>query len=227
MAEFVADRRRLEQWAAANAVLLLVVLCICLMMRQLWPVALAGAVSFVGLFVSNQANRAPLGFWGGPPNWVTGLRTASICVLLVCPVLPRYAVGAIALAFLCLDGLDGLLARRLNKSSAFGAYFDKETDAFFVMAAGLLIRRDLIPEFWVLLPGALRYVYVVTLIFLKPPERPEKRSQTGRILAGILMGSLCVIWFLPEAFMRPVMACATGVVVFSFGRSWLDMRHKT
>jgi phosphatidylglycerophosphate synthase len=68
------------------------------------------------------------------------------------------ALGAIATA---LDGVDGRVARRTHTESAFGARFDMEIDALFVLVLATLVWRHGKAGSWVLLSGLLRYVFVI------------------------------------------------------------------
>jgi phosphatidylglycerophosphate synthase len=61
---------------------------------------------------------------------------------------------------LILDGVDGYVARRLNKSSRFGARFDMETDAALIMVLTMLVWQSGKMGPWVLIIGAMRYVFV-------------------------------------------------------------------
>lgn len=67
---------------------------------------------------------------------------------------------AIAVIALLLDGVDGWIARRTKSHTRFGARFDMELDALLILllCAGLLRLESL--GFWVLLIGAMRYLFI-------------------------------------------------------------------
>ncbi|MER6969266.1 CDP-alcohol phosphatidyltransferase family protein, partial [Streptomyces halstedii] len=65
-------------------------------------------------------------------------------------------VGLTAVA-LILDGVDGKVARRTGTSSALGARFDMEVDAFLILVLSVYVAMSLGP--WVLLIGTMRYVF--------------------------------------------------------------------
>jgi len=67
------------------------------------------------------------------------------------------ALGAIAAA---LDGVDGRVARRTHTESAFGAWFDMEIDALFVLVLATLAWLHGKAGSWVLLSGLLRYIFI-------------------------------------------------------------------
>ena len=80
------------------------------------------------------------------PNLLTFLRILLIPVFIAAYYLPyRWAplltTGLFVLAALT-DWLDGYLARRLNQSSAFGAFLDPVADKLMVLAALILLTSD-------------------------------------------------------------------------------------
>lgn len=100
----------------------------------------------------------------GPANQVTLLRLALTALLggllgETSPNLPWVAF-AIAGTVLVLDGVDGWLARRGGWSSRFGARFDMETDALLVVLMAMLVWQFDKAGAWVLLAGAMRYLFV-------------------------------------------------------------------
>ncbi|WP_286903303.1 CDP-alcohol phosphatidyltransferase family protein [Vreelandella sedimenti] len=101
----------------------------------------------------------------GWANRVTLVR--AVVVALVAGALAANAfVGAIwqwlaiAVIALLLDGIDGWIARRTKSHTRFGARFDMELDALLILllCAGLLRLESL--GLWVLLIGAMRYLFI-------------------------------------------------------------------
>ena len=122
-----------------------------------------------------------------------------------------------------LDGLDGFLARRFKVASAFGAYFDMETDAFYVFLYACLLYQLELLGWWILGIGALRYVYVVfVLSFFKPKEKEEKSSFRGKAIAVFLMVSLLMPFILSELYYLPIVISASVLVVYSFAAGFLE-----
>ena len=82
---------------------------------------------------------------------------------------------------LILDGIDGRLARRHGLESPFGARFDMEVDAFFILVLAALVYQTDKAGGWVLLSGVLRYGFVAFSLVLpwlnRPlPPRPKRQA---------------------------------------------------
>jgi phosphatidylglycerophosphate synthase len=166
----------------------------------------------------------------GAANWVTLLRVVIAVVLLCVAVgekwfgLPlaielRWLAAAGATLMLCLDGLDGFLARRLGQASAFGARFDMETDAFAMVVLALLVWAFGQVGGWVLLSGLIRYIFVVggwLWPVLARPLPPRRRRQT---LCVMQMAALIVALALPIAPLWAGLICLAGLILlgYSFG----------
>jgi phosphatidylglycerophosphate synthase len=103
----------------------------------------------------------------GAANLITVLRAALIAILPAF-IIDGYApeppfgwmiVGGGGLALL-LDGVDGKIARRLGQATKFGARFDMEVDAAFVLVLAALTWSSGRAGIWVLASGLMRYVWV-------------------------------------------------------------------
>ena len=68
----------------------------------------------------------------------------------------------VATAALLSDGLDGWAARRSGMASDFGAHFDMEVDALFLLALSLLVHATGKVGLWVIASGVLRYGFVLS-----------------------------------------------------------------
>jgi len=182
-------------------------------------IACVGA-SFVG-FVLASADRWTADGSFGIANVVTSLRLTLVLGLLGAA---RYLsdlmlASGMAVAF-ALDALDGRLARRFGRASPFGALFDMEVDAAFVLALGYLLVSRAGLGLWVLIPGSLRYAYVLCVGLFVPSGVQDRRSQLGRI-AFLVSTSLLLLSFLMPAPWRTWFAFgATLVTSASFARSF-------
>ncbi|MFE7433272.1 CDP-alcohol phosphatidyltransferase family protein [Streptomyces tendae] len=136
-------------------------------------------------------------------------------------------VGLTAVA-LVLDGVDGKVARRTGTCTALGARFDMEVDAFLILVLSVYVATDLGP--WVLLIGAMRYVFVAAARvwpWLTAPLPPSTARKTVAALQGVLL-LLAGADLLPRAANAGVVAMALGLLVWSFGRDvrWLWRRSR-
>jgi phosphatidylglycerophosphate synthase len=102
----------------------------------------------------------------------------------------RWGLAAIAAAALASDGLDGWLARRYGLASGFGARFDMETDALLVLALALLVLVTRQAGTFVLLSGALRYLFVAAgraVPALAAPLTPSQRRRTVCVVQAVFL----------------------------------------
>lgn len=103
------------------------------------------------------------------PNQITLFRIILIPIFLIVFYLPLSwsHFGAFAVFWLAAvsDALDGFLARKLNQSSAFGAFIDPVADKLMVVAALVMIVQDY-QTWWVAIPAIImiaREVFISAL----------------------------------------------------------------
>ena len=136
-------------------------------------------------------------------------------------------VGLTAVA-LILDGVDGKVARRTGTSTALGARFDMEVDAFLILVLSVYVSTAMGP--WVLLIGAMRYAFVAAARvwpWLTAPLPPSTARKTVAALQGVLL-LVAASAYLPHVVNVGVVALALGLLVWSFGRDvlWLFRTHR-
>jgi len=183
-----------------------------------WPLLGGGGVLLAGLVVMARGDWTPHGPFG-PANWVTGARAVLLAGLPLAAEHGGAAVLGGSLLFVAGDGLDGWLARRTGQASAFGAFFDKETDALFLLLLCALAAFEGRLSLWILGVGLLRYGFVVVVFLLDPPDKTEDRSTLARYLYGTMVAAL-LFSFLPyPRLYRPLVGLAAGGLAVSFGRS--------
>ncbi|MFF5012645.1 CDP-alcohol phosphatidyltransferase family protein [Streptomyces sp. NPDC001165] len=142
------------------------------------------------------------------------------------PVTLLVALTAVALL---LDGVDGKVARRTGTSSALGARFDMEVDAFLILVLSVYVSMQFGP--WVLLIGGMRYGFVAAARvapWLNAPLPPSFARKTVAALQGICL-LLAGAELLPQAANLAVVLLALGSLVWSFGRDvlWLWRNSRT
>jgi phosphatidylglycerophosphate synthase len=131
-------------------------------------------------------------------------------------------VGLTAIA-LILDGVDGKVARRTGTSSVLGARFDMEVDAFLILVLSVYVSMSMGP--WVLLIGAMRYLFVAAARFQPWLNAPLPHSMARKTVAayqGIALLAAASGW-LPYQVSALLVSSALGWLVWSFGRDvgWL------
>ena len=133
----------------------------------------------------------------GPANLVTGVRAllaALAAALIAEPVSPEVGwlavSGTVILAG--LDGVDGWLARRTGLASRFGAQFDMETDAFFILVLSILVWRHGKAGAWVMLCGLMRYGFAAAGWVLPWMSRPLRSTIRGKTVAVLQMAGLAL-----------------------------------
>jgi phosphatidylglycerophosphate synthase len=141
-----------------------------------------------------------------------------------------WLTGAAATA-LALDGVDGWAARRSRMASAFGARFDMETDALFILGLALLLAAAGIVGPWVLASGLTYYLFRVAAWmwpWLNSPLFPSLRRKTVCV-AQVAFLILALVPALPIWGAR--LSCMTGLVllIYSFAVDiiWLYARARS
>lgn len=124
----------------------------------------------------------------------------------------------VSLFALLLDGVDGWWARRRGLSSAFGARFDMETDALLILVLSLLVWHLDKAGPWVILSGALRYLFVAAGWMLPFLDRPLPHSERRRVVCvvqvAVLVAGLAPV--LGPALAAPLAAAGLALTAWSF-----------
>jgi phosphatidylglycerophosphate synthase len=175
----------------------------------------------------------------GAANWVTLARailvggvTALVTNMVVAGVqaggLHRPGTAMVILIVLsavalALDGVDGQVARRTGTTSALGARFDMEVDAFLILVLSAFVAESLGP--WVLAIGAMRYAFVAAawaLPWLKGDLPPRLSRKAVAALQGVIL-VVAATGLLPTWATVGVVALALASLCWSFGRDvrWL------
>jgi phosphatidylglycerophosphate synthase len=125
----------------------------------------------------------------GLANAVTLARAAMIGLLIGVAAVPSalgaWAIAGLAATALALDAIDGPIARRTGRASAFGARFDMEVDSLFALAAALLLWRTGRLDAWILLIGLPRYAFLLAGRLYAPLRQPLPPRRRRRILCAI------------------------------------------
>lgn len=147
------------------------------------------------------------------------LAHARLTESLTCNSDLRWILTAFAAAGLLTDGADGWLARHRGTASEFGARFDMETDALFMLTLSLLVHALGEIGGWVLLSGLMRYLFVGAGSLWSPlaaPLFPSFRRKSVCVLQmAILIGALAPA--MPTQWASALCAVALSLLIYSFG----------
>jgi phosphatidylserine synthase len=188
------------------------------------PIAAIGAVSLAA-FWHRHASRCPEAPpYGSYANYVTALRL--LIILCAAALMVQLSDSWLLLLFavnVALDVADGYLARRHDQVTRFGAAFDREADAVFVLVAYtyFLVMRDV--GAWILLPGVLPYLYRLVAWRLREPAAPEERQQFAVRLAGANYVLLLLAVVVPAQPQLYVLIVSTSIVIASFLMSFWNL----
>lgn len=195
-------------------------------LRSLWQTLLVSLGG--GLLLWLTALRRPVAADFGVANQVTLLRAvlvALMCGFVAVPVagvwLPVLTLTAAVAAL--LDAADGWLARKRRLASEYGARFDMETDALFVLLLSLLVWQQHKAGAWVLTCGLLRYGFVVVGWLWPPLRRPLPFSLRRKRIAALQMVLLVAALapWMPEPVSVSFAALAVVTLLVSFA---IDVR---
>jgi len=169
----------------------------------------------------------------GPADYVTAVRavlSGVVAVLVAGALIGRdhttilVTLAAIALA---LDLVDGYVARRTNTASEFGARFDLEVDAFLIAVLSVQVAGQF--GWWVLLIGAMRYLYVAAAElwpWLRLSLPPRRSAKVVAAVQGVTL-AVAASRLLPDASVRVALAMALLLLVESFGQDcWAQWRRR-
>jgi phosphatidylglycerophosphate synthase len=164
----------------------------------------------------------------GPANHMTvarGALVAFLAALLLETVDTRVQYVALGAAILAavMDAVDGWLARRTHMVSVFGARFDMETDAVFILVLCLWAWHLDKAGAWVVTGGLLRYAFVLAGALVPRLRGPLPDSFRRKTIAALQMVALLIVIcpFVPVLVSALVAALALAALTISF---LLDMR---
>lgn len=214
----------IQRWMTAHAVILLISCFLFLGFKNINCISFGATISFVVLFIWKAHQSANLLFLLSPANFVTLLRLSLLFLLLYTyDAFSGKILAAIALIIVLLDGLDGFLARKLNNPSDFGAYFDMETDAFYVCTTICIHYAQNKVGLCLMFIAILRYLYFLLLLLFKPQKQKESRDNFAQLIAVFLMLSLIIPFISPSAIYLPVLIISSFLVLWSFGKSFAQV----
>ncbi len=169
----------------------------------------------------------------GQANLVTTGRAASTALLAgfipaaaqTSSLVWLWAIAITATLTLCMDGLDGYLARKSGLSSDFGARFDMETDALLALVITLFLWQSHKVGIWVLGLGLMRYGFLAAAHWYTALQAPLYPSFRRKTVCVIQVGALCLMlcpWVSStQAILVGVTALLTLTYSFTVDVWWL------
>ena len=126
------------------------------------------------------------------------LGRATLISILAVLVGPRpdetvaWVAAVAAIVALCLDGVDGWLARKTQTESDYGALLDMEVDSIFMMLLCTLVLSWGYAGAWVLFCGLARYLWLLTMALIpwfRRPLEPAFRRKAACVvgIAGLAL----------------------------------------
>lgn len=166
----------------------------------------------------------------GPADRVTLSRAVLVLFLASVTFQPgwlqhmAWPYALLCLAALLMDGLDGYVARRTGTASAFGARFDMELDAFFILMLCLAVMLLGKAGPWVLLIGLMRYGFVMAAWYWKWLNNPLPESFRRKTVCVWQLVTLMVALLppVPDLLARATLLMALGLLCWSFA---IDIRY--
>ena len=163
----------------------------------------------------------------GPADRVTlarGLMVGAVTALVADRAgqdVPVALVVTLAAVALSLDWVDGQVARRTGTSTALGARFDMEVDAFLILVLSAYVAVHMGP--WVLAIGLMRYVFVAASWRLRWMNAPLRPSYARKVVAAVQGIVLVVAASGVVPFAAVLVGLALASLVWSFGRDVLSL----
>ena len=211
-------RAVLSIWVDRHAAIVLVATAAAVTVRSAVPVVIAAAASIAAAVHGMRTELRALQSFGGWANRITAIRFGIL--VAVGAAMARVPQAVIFTAFtlnVLLDVVDGHLARRYRSESPFGAVFDRETDACYVLLAYLYFFLVHGIGAWIILPGLLPYAWrLLTLRFGASLQRDAK-ARFAAVLAGVNYVMLIAAVASPEPFRTPILVVSASIVFASFG----------
>ncbi|HET7531882.1 MAG TPA: CDP-alcohol phosphatidyltransferase family protein [Nocardioidaceae bacterium] len=198
-----------------------------------WVVGLACGV-VLNVAVARGLARAGADALLGPADLVTLTRATLACGVAAL-VADSYlgqpattALVALAVVALVLDAVDGWVARQTRTSSRFGTRFDGEVDAFLILVLSVYVARSV--GWWVLVIGAMRYVFAVVgwgLPWLRAHLPPRYWRKVVAATQGIVL-TFAAADVAPDWLTYGALLVAVVLLSESFGRDvWWLWRHRS
>ncbi|MFY0601379.1 MAG: CDP-alcohol phosphatidyltransferase family protein [Cyclobacteriaceae bacterium] len=206
-----------NKWALYSSILNLFGLSIVWIYGNAFPWVLFTTCSF-GIYIYRIPKYiGSLSAWIGYANWVSISRFILVILLFAFHhSLSATFLFGFFLISICLDGLDGYLARRFKHISDVGGKLDMEIDAFMVLAISWIHVEEQNLHWWILVPGSLRYLYEIISFWVKKDGK-ELMSKKYRATIAVIFFLALLIPFLTQSPSLIIVTYISGaLIIFSF-----------
>ncbi|MFN2361306.1 MAG: CDP-alcohol phosphatidyltransferase family protein, partial [Marinobacter sp.] len=126
--------------------------------------------------------------------------------------------GSLCLLALILDGVDGAIARATHSTTEFGARFDMELDALFILGLCIAVMALDKAGAWVLALGLMRYAFLAAghwLDFMKQALPESFRRKTVCVWQVVTL-MIAILPITSTAFATWTLATALALLCYSF-----------
>ena len=213
---------KIERWNNFHIILFSCLFILYIIFPLLLLFLIGGVFSFLYYWIVNINSLKTYHPFAGYANRATLVRMIFIIVAgIFYKSLPDIIIFLIGITIFCLDGLDGYLARRFKQVSEFGAYFDMETDAFYVSVFTVILFDKAFVGYWILIPGFMRYFYGSIILLIGRKSKDKIRTKFGPLIAGIFFVSILSPFVLSSAFYLPVLIISSVLLLLSFAYSFI------
>lgn len=189
------------------------------------PLGFYGIAALLYLAIALPVFRYwPSGRDFGWANRATLVRAAMIVLLVsLTPFIASlgnwlWLFGSLCLLALILDGVDGAIARATHSTTNFGARFDMELDALFILGLCVAVLSLEKAGAWVLILGLMRYAFVAAgqwLDFMNQPLPESFRRKTVCVWQVVTL-MIAILPVTSAAFATWTLATALALLSYSF-----------
>ena len=155
-------------------------------------------------------------FWT-VPNQITLLRLGFLPFFLILIVYEHYRWALLILVIAGLsDGVDGLLARKLNQKSSIGAYLDPIADKLLLSSSFVILAMEKQIAWWLTIMVLSRDIIILTVaavILLISGYRPFPPSLLGKATTFFQIVLVFTV-MLGAAYPAPAISFVNGVLIY-------------
>ena len=207
----------INRWGVRHALFLLTASGLTLIFQYFGIIILITSFSFLTLLFKSESKT--ILNW---PNAITIFRFCGICISFILFSHTYWPFGLLLTVMVLLDILDGYLSRKMKSSSQLGFHLDMEVDAFFVLVMCLYyyLHRDI--AFWILIPGLLRYLYIIYIHLFPKTNFVEKKQKYASLIAGTFFVLLLLGIVLPQHLLNYILLPGAMGIIVSFGISFIQ-----